>query len=160
MEAVNPHENAADLWSDRNRTIATYINRGSRVIDLGSGAQSLKRYLRPGCTYTPADVVPRNGALLFDMEQDIYPEGEWDVAVLSGVLEYATDPARVLSRVSALAPRLLVSYAHDGSYDYRVRQQWRNHLSRAGLEQIIGQSYSRFRSVARWGSQHVYRAVK
>lgn len=154
---MNPHEDADDLWRARNGRIAALIPPGASVLDLGAGAQALRELLSRGCRYTPADVAPRNGALPFDMNDDVYPEGVWDVAVLSGVLEYADDPAAVLGRVRDLAPVLLLSYAHGGSLDYRTRQQWCNHLSRAGLEVLLG-VYEEYRIVRQWNSHTIYRA--
>jgi hypothetical protein len=160
---VKPHADAMDLWPGRLALIARHIPAGSRVLDLGAGAQSLKGHLKH-CAYTPADVTRRTPDTLdFDMEADIYPfdpDGEWDVAVMAGVLEYATDPSNVLDAITFLTPVLLLSYAHGGSLDYRRRQQWRNHLSRAGLEQALGETGWKARTLKMWRGQVIYRATR
>lgn len=153
-----PHADTADLWPGRIRAVARAVPAGASVIDLGAGAQTLKKHLSG--PYTPADVVPRNGALAFDMEAGIYPEGKWAVAVMSGVLEYASDPAAVLKRVAALAPMLVLTYAHGGSLRFRRSRQWRNHLSRAGTEALILTAFRRYRVIGGWNGQVIYRAQR
>lgn len=101
-----------DRWPDRLANIARLVPPGSRVIDLGAGAQALQHYLRR-CDYTAADLDRRTPETLsFDMNGGVWPLGRWDVAVLAGVLEYAERPVDVLAHVRRLAPTAIVSYRH------------------------------------------------
>ncbi len=48
----------ADEFSDlRNTAIAALVTPGGSVLDLGSGSQTLRKRLPPGCRYQPADLV-------------------------------------------------------------------------------------------------------
>lgn len=103
---------ADDRWSDRLVHVARFVRPGSSVIDLGAGAQGLRDHLRR-CDYTAADVVARTPeTLAFDMNARLWPRGHWDVAVLSGVLEYAQNPRDVLAHVRFMAPTAIVTYRH------------------------------------------------
>ena len=144
-------------WDDRLRMIADMIPIGTKVLDLGAGAQTLRRMLPPHCTYTAADRVARKpGTLAFDMDAGVYPTGRWDVVVMAGVLEYGPHPVATLKAVARLAPRLLLSYEHGGSLRYRASNGWRNHLSRAGLEAALAAAGIDRRPVRRWGTQIIY----
>lgn len=105
-----------DRWPGRAAAVARFIDAGSRVLDLGAGAQGLRAVLPPDCTYTPADLVLRTpDTLPFDMDQGTWPDGRWDVAVMAGVLEYAGHPDQVLHRLRRVAPVALVTYQHGGA---------------------------------------------
>jgi hypothetical protein len=97
-----------DRWPSRAQLACRYIRPGSSVIDLGAGAEGLRRFLPRGCDYTPADLPD------FDMNAGLWPDGRWDVAVMLGVIERSTDPADTLRHVRAIAPRAIVTYAHLG----------------------------------------------
>lgn len=151
----------APLWDVRLRRIARHIRPGERVLDLGAGAQSLRRMLPRDCRYTPADrtaTLPDTLRFVMGDTGAIVPEGRWDVVVLAGVLEYAPDPAGVLRAIAPLAPRLLLSYAHGGSLGFRRRQDWANHLSRAALEELLEAAGYRHRPVSRWRAHLIYEA--
>jgi hypothetical protein len=145
---------AAPLWEGRVQKMAALVEPGSRVIDLGAGARTLRTYLPEGCSYTGADLT---GDLPLDFDAGIYPEGRWDVAVLSGALEYARRPSDVLRALRSMAPVVLVSYAHGGSLDYRTKNGWFNHLSKAGLQQIFRRTGWRHSHAGYWGAHSIYR---
>jgi hypothetical protein len=156
---MSGQEGRAALWDGRLRLIARRIRPGASVLDLGAGAQSLRGMLPPLCRYTPADREQRTpDTLLFDMDTGVYPDGRWDVAVMAGVLEYAPNAWDVVTHLADLAPLLLLSYDHGGSLDYRRRQGWQNHLSRAGLEDLLEDLGYRYRLVARWQGRLIYEA--
>jgi len=100
-------DETADRWPGRNAAIAAFIPPGVSVIDLGAGRSSLEAMLPAGCRYTAADLPE------FDMDRGKWPDGHWDVAVMSGVLEYARFPAAVLRHLHEIATVALVSYATD-----------------------------------------------
>lgn len=126
------------------------------MLDLGAGAQGLRELVDH---YTPADLSPRTpDSLPFDMERDIYPEGSWDVAVLSGVLEYATSPGKVLSKVRPLAPTLILSYQTVTRPTLeRAKADFRNHLDPSQLERLCRLAGFKPELVDHWQRQSIYR---
>ncbi len=124
---------ADDRWPARNAEIARHIPPGSKVIDLGAGAQGLRDML-VDCEYTPADIVQRTpDTVAFDMNGDVWPKGRWDVAVMSGVLEYADNPRDVLAHVRFMARTVLFTYRHRRTGGDLEAGLFANHLSRGVL---------------------------
>lgn len=146
-----------DRWRERLELIADLIPQGSSVLDLGCGAQGL-RQLVDG-PYTPADIHPRTpDTLPFDMHREVYPQGQWDIAVLSGVLEYASHPLRVLRRVRPLAPKAILTYQTVSRPTHeRSAADFRNHLSHLGLLRLCRRAGYDAELVGRWNRQSLYR---
>ena len=100
-------------WEPRNKQVAALVPKNSRVIEFGAGKRVLERYLDPSCTYVPSDVVDRGpGTILCDLNQRPLPalgSDVYDVAVLSGVLEYVRD---VPSMLDWLTKQVAVCVAH------------------------------------------------
>ena len=145
-------------WDERVQQIAALIPPKTTVIDLGAGAQSLRKYLPKTCSYSAADimrVIP--GSLPLDWDAGISPRGRWNVAVLSGSLEYASDPTHVLFALRDLAPLVLVSYEHGGTLARRRINGFKSHLSRAGLEDAFERAGWQHEIVGRWKEQVIYR---
>jgi len=144
-------------WQERLEIVGSQIPDGASVLDLGAGAQGLRELVNG--PYTPADAVPWTAdTLAFDMDEDVYPEGRWDIAVMAGVLEYATDPERVLKRVRRLAPVVLLTYqtVHRPTIE-RNRMGFSNHLSATRLERLCRRARFQPTRVGRWRNQTVYR---
>jgi len=130
-------------WDERNMIIARHIPPGSSVLDLGAGAQTLRNYLPAGCTYQPCDVVANTPDVIYcDFNRGIYPQPQTrcDYVVCSGILEYIRKPKLFLSRVTALAPKLLLSYnpvfEPESKVD-RLEKGWLNHLSEQQLQAMF-----------------------
>jgi Methionine biosynthesis protein MetW len=152
----------APPWDGRNQMIAGLIPGGSSVLDLGSGAQTLRQYLKPGCRYQPCDVVKSSAdVLLCDFNRGLYPQVEepFDYAVCSGVFEYVRAPERFLTRVVALGNQAILSYAtaqaDEGRWD-RWRHGWVNHYTRSQLEGLFAALGLRSQPTARWGRHLIY----
>lgn len=127
---------ADDRWSTRLARIGQLVTPGSSVLDLGAGAQGLRHHLRD-CHYTAADVVQRTPqTLAFDMNAGVWPVGRWDVAVLSGVLEYAEDPYDVIRHVRRCARVAIVTYRHRRSRGDVASGLFRNALSTGGMKRL------------------------
>jgi hypothetical protein len=145
-------------WYERLELVGSLIPRGASVLDLGAGAEGL-RSLVSG-PYTPADLFTRSADTLpFDMEADIVPSGHWDCVVMSGVLEYATQPQRVMERVRPLAPLVLLTYQIVGRVTKeRVRVGFNNHLSEMQLRALCKRAgFGHFVPMMAWGRQGIYR---
>jgi hypothetical protein len=135
-----------DRWPTRSVLVASFIPAGSSVIDLGAGAGGLEDRLPPGCAYTPADQPA------FDMNKGKWPEGEYDVAVMTGVLEYARFPAAVLRHLSELAPTAIVTYAHSP----KRSAEWINDLSPEEFTELAGKAGYQAEQVGTWKAPHIH----
>lgn len=142
------------VWDGRVKLMAALVPAGTRVIDLGAGAQTLQKYLPARCTYDAADI---DGPLVLDFDRDVYPDGEWDVAVMSGALEYSPHPGQALKAVARLAPSAVVSFSSGGALAYRRRLGWRAHLSRAGFEQLVLRAGMSYELADRWRGHLIYK---
>ena len=75
--------------------------------------------------------------MVFDANQDPFPQEDFGVAFLSGLLEYVVDPRRFLGELVARAPRQIVmSYVSTDiipRLGYRKSLRWRSHLSTRDL---------------------------
>jgi hypothetical protein len=130
-------------WDERNTIIARFVPPGSSVLDLGSGAQTLRKHLGPDCQYQPCDVVKISPDVLFcDFNRGIYPavEKTYDCVVCSGILEYVRNPREFLGRVSSMGRLLLLSYnpRKKGESKFeRMAKHWVNHLPNEELEKMF-----------------------
>jgi hypothetical protein len=130
-------------WDERNRLIASLIPDGSSVVDLGSGAMTLRTHLKKGCSYQPCDVVQSAPeVLLCDFNASVYPTFSryFDYVVCSGILEYVADVRGFLSRVSGFGKTILISYnprIAGQSRVFRMSNNWVNGFSKAELEKLF-----------------------
>ena len=131
------------LWDERNRIIATFIPEASSVVDLGAGAQTLKRYLKSGCEYQPCDIVKSSPDMIVcDFNSGIYPSlsRRYDYVVCSGVFEYIRRPSEFLSSIRQYGKRVILSYNPAGqsvATFERLANGWVNHLTSQQLEALF-----------------------
>lgn len=154
----------APAWDGRNLLIAKHVRPNSRVLDLGSGAQTLRTHLPPGCLYVPCDIVRSSpDCIVCDFNRGIYPplDRAYDVTIGSGVLEYLRDPADFLGRISAYAPTIILSYqpAEPEGADKirRLSDGFVNHLQKTELEALLTRAGYRFEQTDTWLRQVIYR---
>jgi hypothetical protein len=137
------------LWDERNQFIANLIPAGSSVLDIGSGGQSIKRHLKPGCHYQPCDLVKSTpDVILCDFNAGRFPEisRQYDYVVCSGVMEYIRNPLPFLEAVTSYGSSVIISYHpyEPGSPKWkRLAVNWITHISQAKLEGMFSQ-------VAKW----------
>ena len=130
-------------WDERNRLLGALIPGNSSIVDLGCGAMTLKRYLKPGCQYQPCDVVRSSAEVIVcDFNAGIYPNlpMRYDYVVCSGILEYMRDPAGFLSRIPTFGAKTLLSYnpvARGETRLSRLGKGWVNHFRQDELEQLF-----------------------
>jgi hypothetical protein len=114
------------------------------VLDVGAGAMALERFLKPGCTYQPADLVERRpGCIVVDLNRGEFPDGAYDVVTMLGVLEYVHDVDAALARALAAAPRLVVTYCSAiAGAELRARRcaGWVNDLEQSQFEQALARA--------------------
>lgn len=134
-------------WTERARLASRFIDPGSRVLDLGCGLMALRRFLPDNCSYVPSDFVPRGPETeVADLNAGEFPDGEFDVITMMGVLEYLSAPECVLREARRHAPRLLLSYHHTrwrsplGKRREFRRTARRNYLSVPALARCIART--------------------
>ena len=161
----NIAEKDSDYWKECNQCVASFISPGSSVIDLGCGAQSLKKYLRD-CEYIPCDIIKRTEDTLYcDFNADIYPEFNklYDFLVCSEVLEYVLDMNIFLDYISKMAKNLILTYdavKKRGSYKGRRKRGWVNDYTEYELEEMFYYKGLRMLDCTVWKNQVIYMLKK
>ena len=148
-------------WDDRTRIIAELVPGGSKVIEFGAARLVLQQYLKPGCTYQPADLVSRSeDTLLLDLNGSLPDLGQrYDVAVFSGVLEYVHDLHRLMQWLQSVSEMVIFSYAvtdHLSDPITRSRNGWVNHLSDHEVQQMVERAHLVCMSKTYWEGQCIY----
>lgn len=123
---------AADLLRADLRLITDLVAEGSRVLDLGCSDGALIAHLRDerGCTVRGIELDPTNIAASLsrglsvvqaDIDQGLtgYPDGSFDVVVLSQTLQVIRKPALVLREMLRVGRHGIVSFPNFGYW--RVR---------------------------------------
>jgi hypothetical protein len=150
-------------WNGRNAMLVKHIRAGSSVLDLGSGAQSLRGLLPADCEYQPCDIVDSGpGVLRCDFNRDIWPRvsKRYDVVVVSGVMEYLERPRDFLARVVTLGDRILLTHAYRDIDDPTPRRMWKTHLTREELEAMFAELRLRWRLLDSWQDAHGIYALR
>lgn len=150
-------------WDGRNKRLAELIPNGSQVIDLGAGAQTLKRHLRQDCGYQPCDLVKSSpDCLVCDFNEGIYPEKkkDYDFVVCSGVLEYMREPGEFVCRILTYGKVIIISYnpwdgKPSGKFS-RLAQGWVNHMRQSDLEELFQALGVPFEKADGWQGHLIY----
>ncbi len=138
-------------WEPRNKQVAALVPKNSRVIEFGAGKRVLERHLDPSCTYVPSDVVDRGpGTILCDLNERPLPalgSDVYDVAVLSGVLEYVRDVPSMLDWLTTQVAVCVLTYAPAKANGYspralvdrvsRLRHGWMNNYREEQLRSLF-----------------------
>jgi hypothetical protein len=138
-------QDPAPVWDRRNRLMAEFIPSGSSVLDIGCGAQSLKRYLKGDCSYQPCDLIQSTpDVLVCDFNKGEFPEvrKRFDYVVCSGVFEYMRQPRQFLERVSGYGRVVLLSFHPLGPGQrkwQRLASNWVNHLPERDLLELFSE---------------------
>jgi methionine biosynthesis protein MetW len=122
----------ADLLRSDLRLITALVPEGSRVLDLGCGDGSLLAHLRAerGCTVRgleldPSDIAAAISQGISVVQADLddglaaYPDGSFDVVVLSQTLQVIRKPAFVLREMLRVGAHGVVSFPNFGHWRIR-----------------------------------------
>jgi hypothetical protein len=115
-------------WESRAQVISHFIRPTDVVLDLGAGDQKLRKYLPAACRYLPVDCVDeRSGTFVVDFNEEFrLPEGDFNVIVSAGFLEYIADLPQFMSRLAAACPGRLFIF----TYHYAGRPNQKSHYYR------------------------------
>ena len=100
-------------WAGRTALLAHYIHPGETVFEFGAGVRSARPFLPEGCRYVASDLAPCGPQTLgIDLNAPtLAPVEGFDVAFLSGVLEYVHSLSRLAHFFVGCFPAVVCSYA-------------------------------------------------
>ena len=147
-------------WEDRVEVMVSRIEPGSRILDIGAGAQSMRRHLPANCDYLPLDVVGRTpDTIVCDLNKGSLPSLRVDWAVASGVLEYLVNVPRFLNELTSVSRQAVISYVVPQSGDSifgRRAMGWVNDFTQEEIEgKFLGCGFV-IDDYKRWGGQMIY----
>lgn len=113
--------------------IASRVAPGSRVLDVGCGDGELLALLRDGRGVDARGLeldsdeagraVARGLSVIqgdADRDLEIFPDNAFDVAILSKAIQHMLRPDLVLSELTRLAPRVIISFRNYGHWPRRL----------------------------------------
>jgi methionine biosynthesis protein MetW len=132
--------NAAGLRADL-ALIAAAVPAGARVLDVGCGDGTLMAALQRaknvdarGLEIDPANVAAAMAQGLAvvqgDADRDLadYPDGSFDIAILSQTLQTTHRPDRVIAELLRIAPRAFVSFPNFAHWRVRLSLLWNGRM--------------------------------
>lgn len=123
-----------NAWKERIQLMAGFLPpAAATVADIGCGKMWLKDFLPPGYIYYGVDYVYRgNGCHIFDLNNGEFPTQQFDVAFVSGCLEYIRDYKWLIQQISRWCGICILSYCTADRFNNqqeRISLGWVNHLT-------------------------------
>jgi hypothetical protein len=147
-------------WEDRVVVMIARIEPGSRVLDIGAGAQTMRRHLPTNCEYLPLDLVARTpNTVVCDLNTSSLPTMQVDWAVASGVLEYLVNVPRFLVELAAASQHAVISYVvphSGGSVIGRRAHGWVNDFTQEEIEDTFTRCGFIVDEYKQWGGQLIF----
>jgi methionine biosynthesis protein MetW len=132
---------AADLLRADLQLVISLVPKGSRVLDLGCGDGSLISHLRDerGCDVRGIELAPEEIAAAIgrglsvvqaDLDEGLagYPDGRFDVVVLSQTIQVMRNPALVLREMLRVGERGIVTFPNFGHWRIRSYLAFRGRM--------------------------------
>ena len=151
--------NHSSKWDTRTALLAQLVPANSTVIEFGAGRLILMDMLPAGCSYTPSDLVDRgHDTIVLDLNSKHLPAlPRYNVAVLSGVIEYINDVPRLVKYLGTFSDSVLCSYAVlELNANQRREQGWVNDHTSIQLVSLFTTQGFDCRFAQRWKAQMLY----
>jgi methionine biosynthesis protein MetW len=120
------------------QVIASLIEPGSRVLDLGCGSGDLLAWLAAARDVRGAGIeqdkdkaarcIARGLSVLhgdLNAEVEDYPDSSFDYVILSQTLQQVYEPARLLRSLARIGRRVIVSFPNFSHWTIRLQLLWR-----------------------------------
>jgi len=120
------------------QVIASLIEPGSRVLDLGCGSGDLLAWLAAARDVRGAGIeqdkdkaarcIARGLSVLhgdLNTEVEDYPDASFDYVILSQTLQQVYEPARLLRSLARIGRRVIVSFPNFSHWTIRLQLLWR-----------------------------------
>jgi methionine biosynthesis protein MetW len=120
------------------QVIASLIEPGSRVLDLGRGSGDLLAWLAAARDVRGAGIeqdkdkaarcIARGLSVLhgdLNTEVEDYPDASFDYVILSQTLQQVYEPARLLRSLARIGRRVIVSFPNFSHWTIRLQLLWR-----------------------------------
>ena len=134
---ADPREMEAGA-AERAVLVASQIPERARILDLGAGLMKVGLRMKLGAVYTPVDLVRHADAtVLADLNDNQFPDGNWDCALALELLEHIHDVPALLSRIRAAAGTFICTYCGGGDVQARRAAGYFNDFSRSGIERLL-----------------------
>ncbi len=144
------------LWIERIRKMRDFIGSDCKtVLDLGCWECELEQFLPKTIKYIGCDYVKRRAdTIVCDLNQYQFPAVDFDVAYISGSLEYMTNIEWYFDQICKANKQVVMSYSaleYFPLIDKRKGKSWTNHLTMTEIMVCMGKRGFRLVDSAFWG---------
>jgi hypothetical protein len=122
-------------WSGRWSFVKDYIPNGVSIIDFGCGNKEVLDHTVPS-NYLGVDLLP-TADLVADLNYPLEISGQFDIALLLGVLEYVTNPDLTLSYISHYADKFVVL-----SLAVKKKNEWVRAFTDLSIDQLLRRHFN------------------
>ena len=127
---------------ERIALMAELLPTKGTVLDFGCGKMWLREFIdESNITYKGLDYVSRDkNTIVCDINSESIPEIDYNIAFLSGFLEYVDNPQNFINQIAKKANTVVVSYCTTDNFpelDKRIERTWKNHLADADIVNLF-----------------------
>lgn len=144
------------LWVERIKLMRNFIGNDCKtVLDIGCWECELEQFLPKGIKYIGCDYVKRRkDTIVCDLNQYEFPSIDFDVAYISGSLEYMTNLEWYFDQICKANKQVIMSYSAVEYFpliNKRKSKSWTNHLTMTEIVIYMGKRGFQLIDSAFWG---------